>query len=143
MPSSQGAVSSSPHSCGPCPSVFFFLASFLSTSPDLYRPSVTHMPLSSPISTRTRQFCRPSLGCLSPGKFNCSTSAESDKYEIFSWSQRQGLYIAMRAFPLGQQAPPVAEVCVLTNSKLALSKQKCKLFPFKSKHVTVYKLEET
>lgn len=32
MPSSQGAVSSSPHSCGPCPSVFFFLASFLSTS---------------------------------------------------------------------------------------------------------------
>lgn len=108
--------------CSPLPtlvvhalhSVSFSIAPFLSTSPDSYRPSVAHVPLSSPTSPRTRQFCRASLGCLSPGKFNCSTSAESGKQEILSWSQSEGLYIAVRALPLRHEAPPAAEVCELS-----------------------------
>lgn len=40
-------------------------------------------------------------------------------------------------------SPSSRGVWALTNSKLTLSKQKCKLFPFKSKYVTVYQLEET
>lgn len=50
--------------------------------------------------------------CPPPGKFNC-TSAESEKNEILR-SQRQGLYVAVRALPLGQEAPPAAEVCELS-----------------------------
>lgn len=94
--------------------VFFFIALFLSTSPDSYRPPVASMPLSPPMSPRTRQFCRTSLGCLSPEKVNCSTSAASEKHEIFSWRQRQGLYIAVKALPLRQEAPTAAEVCELS-----------------------------
>jgi len=135
-----------PHSCESTPFTQFSFSQLLSSlSPQIHLGFQLLMgPFSLPLHPRTIQFCRTSLGCLSPEKSNCSRSAGAARHKILcSDIKARFIHGSEGIAPCSRRLPQQQRYVSLHQLRLDSKQTKVQKLHLKSKFVRVYQIQET